>query len=1024
MTSGGGGRERGAADSPGGAEAVVECADCLCVVGESVVVLDCAHAMCCPCASRAFDCACAAIDAPSCCFMGSGGGGGGGGHSSSRSSSSRRHGGGGHSKRSSETAAVALSHTTRSASACLLTRSTTPSLLSTSTSTSASSSSTAASPASSGSTWSSSAGGGGGGGSGTGGGGGSGSGSGTSGYLEQTAGMTVGAVPEGAVGIVCPVCGARTIIVRDSGIDALQRTVKSNSRSATAEPIVCSGCEVHPATVKCKCTSACPVTSCEECKPLVTRMHSLHGCKPVWVPVPPTSAKDSGTSAVGRPGFLVSSPSEECPEHGDPLKMFCIESGCQVPVCCSCLLIGKHRHPQTRVPHECIPLKEALEKSKSELSAMASSLSLCGTQVRDIQQCLSCEEELLNSSTTTALEEIQRTVEFLKAEITKKGEALAEEVTLRHDEIARNLRKQRELLSAHSECISAERKRVELLCGESVPLLWSLTRSQAAKKYAHAVSLGNALSPTACMGGVLVFSSSGLAQLQPMVDGIGNIVHITADLFDIYLERTIALRNSVHLDKPIECQANTPIQFVVRTIRSALAALPYAVTLKVKTIQTQPESIQGEPPTTTVEHSEEEPCGWVVTFTPPRQLVYELHFFYGTVLLNPVKKILVSATLNPNPPNKLEADKILYNSMTLQWEAERDVNREGFFIEISEATGTDWKEVYRGAGTSCVVGGLTAVTSYNIRIFSYGAHGISMPCQISAQTTPLPQVHMKLWGAGGASGNNKNISGGSGGFTEAIFNIPQTVTLNIIIGQGGDGGYKGGTATTFGGGGAGGINWDCNGNSGGGGTFVFIGEALETGVVLAAAGGGGSCGSSYGERVAGGSGGGALGKPALTSYHQPNRSLGFPGLGGTQSGGGAGGKKGGEPGRKFCGGVGCGSCDNVGSGGGGGGWYGGGGGGGRCGAGGGGSGYVNSGHTWFVSGDTLAGPDAGPAAKHPPRSEDPDYSPGVGVALQGGMGALEKGCSSGGNGMAVICVGDQKTVFTFTTPSVQHLTIL
>ncbi|KAH3765197.1 hypothetical protein Pelo_2951 [Pelomyxa schiedti] len=108
---------------------------------------------------------------------------------------------------------------------------------------------------------------------------------------------------------------------------------------------------------------------------------------------------------------------------------------------------------------------------------------------------------------------------------------------------------------------------------------------------------------------------------------------------------------------------------------------------------------------------------------------------------------------------------------------------------------------------------------------------------ITPPTQQHPKVLLKLWGAAGGSGDNHTeyLVAGTGGFTEAEFSVPSGTELSIMVGQGGESGHHAGTTSRYGGGGPGGDNGSYNGCSGGGGTFVFTGESLESGEVLAAA---------------------------------------------------------------------------------------------------------------------------------------------------------------------------------------------
>ena len=276
-------------------------------------------------------------------------------------------------------------------------------------------------------------------------------------------------------------------------------------------------------------------------------------------------------------------------------------------------------------------------------------------------------------------------------------------------------------------------------------------------------------------------------------------------------------------------------------------------------------------------------------------------------------------------------------------------------------------------------------------------------------------VTLKLWGAGGSSGDNSStLIGGPGGYTTATFKMPQGTELKILVGEGGK---RYGLNATFGGGGGGGNNSSYDGGSGGGGTFVFVSGAMPANNddLLAVAGGGGGCAGTYGNPNSGGPGGGEVGGNGYAASVQ-----GEVGMGGTQSAGGAAGTStGGTNGAFYQGGTGNGSTSNVGCGGGGGGYFGGGGGAGRSGAGGGGSGFVNespAGAITFISGSTTGIPSTGAASqKSPPANDDPHYG------LQAGM-SFNSGTYHGKPGRVVVIIDGAAQVFGYTG-NVQTVTV-
>lgn len=314
-----------------------------------------------------------------------------------------------------------------------------------------------------------------------------------------------------------------------------------------------------------------------------------------------------------------------------------------------------------------------------------------------------------------------------------------------------------------------------------------------------------------------------------------------------------------------------------------------------------------------------------------------------------------------------------------------------------------------GPGGNVVISNLGAITGSNS---SFSSSNVTTAIPYQGFTTGsfivpsgVSTITVKMWGAGGGSGNYAPNSqgGGAGGFTSGTINVTPGEILYYIVGGGGLGtsGASGIGGNGGWGGGGYGSRGDASGGGGGGYTGFFSGPTptQANAIMIAGAGGGGS-----GFRGGGGGGGttGSSGYAVATT----------PGLGGTQAAGGAAGALTSPPnaGSALLGGIPVGS-QTVSSvndgGGGGGGWFGGGGGGQSDGAGGGGgSGYFLTGskttgcvtHTGAQANPTTVG-----VRTQPPFVTDADF-----VALapantaRGGQSSTSSLGQDGGHGLIII----------------------
>lgn len=248
-------------------------------------------------------------------------------------------------------------------------------------------------------------------------------------------------------------------------------------------------------------------------------------------------------------------------------------------------------------------------------------------------------------------------------------------------------------------------------------------------------------------------------------------------------------------------------------------------------------------------------------------------------------------------------------------------------------------------------------------------------------------IKVIMWGGGGGGNQSgTSLTGGCGGYSEAIIDVTNITSLGWGIGEGGNRGpdgraessasqsNQGNGSAGFGNGGSG-----QGGGGGGGGSMVYANQGLGNKFILLAAGGGG--GSAATDGGSGGSGGGANqdGQDAEAGVNQNEPQVIAEGASASGIGGGRGGdsalSNGGADGANAgstinsyihsttlgtaytgAGGTAGGGNGGSGGGGGGGGYAGGGGGGGGNGeaegGGGGGSGYANTAYCSSIVGYT------------------------------------------------------------------------
>lgn len=198
----------------------------------------------------------------------------------------------------------------------------------------------------------------------------------------------------------------------------------------------------------------------------------------------------------------------------------------------------------------------------------------------------------------------------------------------------------------------------------------------------------------------------------------------------------------------------------------------------------------------------------------------------------------------------------------------------------------------------------TLICIYNSFYFAQGCKNIYDYTGNSQEYVVPPgisSITVKMWGAGGGSGDNRDGgNGGGGAYISGILNVSPGEQLTILVGQGGNAGLSlTGSPNQFNpvvfGGGGRGRQDNRGGGSGGGYSGIFRGDVSQANALSIAAGGGGGAGSgqqsgSNADRYRGG-GGSAVNGTGILSTLQGGQGGGITagsytgGCGGRASGG-------------------------------------------------------------------------------------------------------------------------------------------
>ena len=226
------------------------------------------------------------------------------------------------------------------------------------------------------------------------------------------------------------------------------------------------------------------------------------------------------------------------------------------------------------------------------------------------------------------------------------------------------------------------------------------------------------------------------------------------------------------------------------------------------------------------------------------------------------------------------------------------------------------------SGTNLIVYPAASTTYYaESQNFAYGSQTFVYTGSLQTFTVPslINSISVDVYGAQGGTFSAPAGVGGLGGRVKATMSVTPGQSLNLFVGQAGTWNTSSPYGAGYNGGGSGSYS-SYYGGGGGGASDIRIGSTDLSMRIIVAAGGGGANGYTGYNNGNGGAGGDQIGGYGLYygSYYSS-----YCGMGGTQTGGGAGAPSGGTAGTLGYGGA---AYSSYGGGGGGGGYYGGGGG--------------------------------------------------------------------------------------------------
>ena len=196
----------------------------------------------------------------------------------------------------------------------------------------------------------------------------------------------------------------------------INRTKELHSRMEKAHGKLEAPCELCPrgkATAFCR---QCVKFICDECVKSHKRMNMFAG----HVVSTLEELKQGGVKELS----VVDTPAQKCPDHDEPLKIFCFD--CKQLICRDCVIFEHAGHKSAYVKKAAPETRKKLAEHLSPLKNLLPDLSTAVNQVRATKQEIQAEGKLVEKQVNAKFQELHDILEQCKARVLKKAHDIGE----------------------------------------------------------------------------------------------------------------------------------------------------------------------------------------------------------------------------------------------------------------------------------------------------------------------------------------------------------------------------------------------------------------------------------------------------------------------------------------------------------------------------------------------------------------------------------------------------------------------
>ena len=176
---------------------------------------------------------------------------------------------------------------------------------------------------------------------------------------------------------------------------------------------LCEMCSHGKATAFCR---QCVNFICDECVKSHQRLRVFAGHAVSTL----EELKQGGVKELS----VVDTPAQKCPDHDEPLKIFCFD--CKQLICRDCLMFEHAGHKSAYVKKAAPETRKKLAEHLSPLKNLLPDLSTAVNQVRATKQEIQAEGKLVEKQVNAKFQELHDILEQCKAHVLKKAHDIGE----------------------------------------------------------------------------------------------------------------------------------------------------------------------------------------------------------------------------------------------------------------------------------------------------------------------------------------------------------------------------------------------------------------------------------------------------------------------------------------------------------------------------------------------------------------------------------------------------------------------